>query len=173
MYNTHTHTRTHTHIIHGHQKTVDAHLLELAAKPTHHAPTHASNETLRQKMLFGQQEIVPDLQYGHMSTQQGRSFISLCSSARNDATRQNQINQETCGILLLQNSQTGQNASSQTGLNGIIIIFGLNVGGVCVYVCVFSHHCDYLSCPCLNSCRVIYFLWLVFCFPFLVIYLLF
>ena len=58
------------------------------------------------------------------------------------------------------------------------IIFVLNVGVtrvVCVCVCGFSHHCDchHLSCPCLNFCRVIYFLFLVFCFPFLVIYLLF
>jgi len=73
---------------HGHQKTVDAHLQGLAAQPTHHAPTHASNETLRQKMLFRQQKIVPDLQCGHMSTQQGWCFISLCASARNDATCQ-------------------------------------------------------------------------------------
>jgi len=166
MYNTH--TRTHTHIIHGHQKTVDAHLQELAAQPTHHAPTHASNETLRQKMLFGQQEIVPDLQYGHMSTQQGRSFISLCSSARNDATRQNQINQETCGILLLQNSQTGQNASSQIVLNITtqrIIVVGSNRAHI-------SYHRD---CLCLVICvpfLVFCVPFLVFCFPFLVIYLL-
>ena len=38
------------------------------------------------------------------------------------------------------------------------IIFVLNVGVtrvVCVCVCGFSH---YLSCPCLNLCRVIYLL---------------
>ena len=148
------------HPIHGHQKTVDAHLQKLAAQPAHHAPTHASNETLRQKMLFRQQEIVPHLQCGHVHAEQGRRFVGLRAGTRNDATSQKQVNQETRGIVLLQDRQTGQNASSQTVLNGIIIIFGLNVGRgrVVCGVCVFSHHCDYLSCPCLNLCRVIYLL---------------
>jgi len=127
-------------------------------------------------MLFRQQEIVPHLQCGHVHAEQGRRFVGLRAGTRNDATSQKQVNQETRGIVLLQDRQTGQNAYSQTVLNGIIIIFGLNVGRVWVVcgVCVFSyHHHDCLSCPCLNSCLVTYFLWLVFCFPFLVIYLLY
>ena len=73
-------------LIHGHQKTVVAHLQKLAAQPAHHAPTHPSNETVRQKMLFRQQEIVPHLQYGNVHAEQGRRFICLCAGTWNDTT---------------------------------------------------------------------------------------